>query len=267
MSLTVPVLRVPRTLPVLMCHSVPATGGPSGDLQVPLGELREQLRVLRDDGYTVTGLTEALDLGLREPGPRVVALTLDDGYADFLAVAELLADLGCGATLYVPTAHVGGQGMVRDAGRLLTWSELEDLAAAGVELGSHSHRHRPLDVLPAGEFRVQVDTSRAELYERLGVVARSFCYPHGYPVRRAAEVLGAAGYTNACVIGRRIAGPGDDVFAVPRLQLRPGLGAAGLRALISRGEPGVVPRLKRVAAPGWRVVRGLSLRVTGHELT
>ena len=115
MSLTVPVLRVPRTLPVLMCHSVPATGGPSGDLQVPLGELREQLRVLRDDGYTVTGLTEALDLGLREPGPRVVALTFDDGYADFLAVAELLADLGCGATLYVPTAHVGGQGMVRDA--------------------------------------------------------------------------------------------------------------------------------------------------------
>jgi peptidoglycan/xylan/chitin deacetylase (PgdA/CDA1 family) len=258
--------RVSARLPVLMYHSIPSGTSRDG-LQVPLRELREHLAVLRDDGFELTGLTAAMRICRRESERPVVALTFDDAYADFLGAAELLADLRCGATVYVPTAHVGGEGMIPGAGRLLDWAELAALPSGWIEIGSHSHVHRPLDVLPEEFFRDQVRTSRALLAERLGVQPDSFCFPHGYAGPRATRILRSEGYANACVVGRRVARAQDDVFAVPRMQVRPGLGPDGLRALIRRGEPGVVPHVKALASPGWRVARTLSLRVLGRELT
>jgi peptidoglycan/xylan/chitin deacetylase (PgdA/CDA1 family) len=258
--------RVPATLPVLMYHSV-SPGSSAGGLQVPLRELREHLAVLQDDGFELTGLTDALRICRGDPGRRVIALTFDDGYADFLAAAELLVDRGCGATLYVPTAHVGTEGMIPSAGRLLDWADLATLPLPLVEVGSHSHLHRPLDVLPDEFLRDQARTSRELLAERLGVQAVSFCFPHGYARSGAAPILRSEGYTTACVIGRRVASPRDDVFAVPRVQVRPGLTPDAMRALVRRGEPGIVPHLKAVAAPAWRLARAFSLRTLGREFT
>jgi peptidoglycan/xylan/chitin deacetylase (PgdA/CDA1 family) len=267
--------RLSFRLPVLMYHSVPAAGPAASDLQVPLGEFATHLSVLRDNGFTVVGLTRAVRLlatGCSETGrsetgrARPVALTFDDGYVDFLAAAELLAARACAATLYVSTNRMGGASTIPGSGRLLTWDELEMLPREWVEIGSHSHDHRPLDVLDYDLVAGQARASAERIAERAGGRPVSFCYPHGYCSAATARAVRAAGYTNACIVGRRVAGPGDDLFMLPRLQVRPGLGPQGLLDLVARGEPGWTPRVKRLASPGWRSARRVALRL-GRELT
>jgi hypothetical protein len=81
---------VTAVLPVLMYHSVPPSG--LGDrLAVPRPMVDRQWRVLRADGWNLRGLTEVLALARANPGARTISVTFDDGYADFIGVAELLS--------------------------------------------------------------------------------------------------------------------------------------------------------------------------------
>src|SRR5258708_37232004 len=72
---------------------------------------------------------------------RPVVLTFDDGYADFFTEAlPVLKRYGFVATLYVPTAFVGGtsrrlQPAGESARRMLTWDQLIEISASGVECG------------------------------------------------------------------------------------------------------------------------------------
>lgn len=258
-------------LAVLTYHSV--GGGWSGryaGLSVPVDRLREQLTALVDDGWSLTGLTDAL---AGDPAPRgpVVALTFDDGFTDFADhAAPLLHDLGVGATLYVPSRHLGGTARWLHGPEgetpILDETALRALAAAGVEIGSHAADHVPLDVLPAAEQAVQVTESRDRLEQVLGAPVRSLAYPHGYHSASVRAAVRRAGYDNACALGHRLHRPTDDRLAVQRLLIGPHHGAADVRRLVRRGPGGAAPGLKRLATPGWRLVRRAA-RAAGRTWT
>jgi peptidoglycan/xylan/chitin deacetylase (PgdA/CDA1 family) len=150
---------------------------------------------------------------------------------------------------------------------LLTWEEIAGLPAELVEVGSHAHHHRPLDVLGARDLAHEVRDSRRILQERTGRAPESFCYPHGYAGPRVRRAVRDAGFANACVVGRRVAEARDDPFAVPRLQVTAGHDEVGVRTLVRLGEPGMAPRVKRVAAAPWRVARRTVYATTGRILT
>jgi peptidoglycan/xylan/chitin deacetylase (PgdA/CDA1 family) len=261
-----------KTMPALMYHSVSAIGGPLRDLAVPPKRLAEQLTALSDAGYRLVGLSEALDLLAAGTPDRLVAVTFDDGYRNFLTEGvPVLAAAGARATLYASVGHLGEHAgwlgpWSPDFGRMLTWAELAEVAAAGVEVGNHSLIHHPLDVLPPAQLRDEVVRARDELQQRLGVAVRSFAYPHGYHGRRVRDVVAAAGHDNATEVGRRLHTPRDRRYAVPRLQPTPDHTGAALVALVAGGGPWLVPRLKRLAQPAWRVAR-LAARRSGRNLT
>src|SRR5215467_10231981 len=149
-----------------MYHSVSAAGGA---LAVPPWLLAEQLSSLRDAGYELVGLSEALD----RASPRLVAVTFDDGYRNFLtAGVPILQETNSRATLYASTGHLGAHADWLGAaaagfGPMLTWGELGEVAASGiVEIGNHSLVHHPLDVLPAAQLRREVLRSGDDLRER-----------------------------------------------------------------------------------------------------
>jgi peptidoglycan/xylan/chitin deacetylase (PgdA/CDA1 family) len=259
-------------LPALMYHSVSAVGGPLRDLAVPPARLAEQLAALTAAGYRLVGLSEALDRLDAGSTERLVAVTFDDGYADFLtAGVPALATAGAGATLYASTGHLGGDAgwlgrWSGDFGRMLTWDELAEVAAAGIEIGDHGFIHHPLDVLGPRTLRDETTRSHTELEQRLGRRVRSFAYPHGYHNRRVRRLVAELGYDNATEVGRRLYGPGDDRLAIPRLQPTPDVSGADLVALVAGGGPWLTPRLKRLARPVWRLVRRVA-RAAGRELT
>jgi peptidoglycan/xylan/chitin deacetylase (PgdA/CDA1 family) len=142
-----------------MYHSISTvTGGPLRHLAVPPALLTDQLVALREAGFTLLGLTEALRRHDTDPvGARVVAVTFDDGFANFLTGGlAALAAARARATLYLAVGHLG-RGPASWLGRrgevfgpLMDWSGVADVVAAGVEIGSHNMVHRPMDVLDPG---------------------------------------------------------------------------------------------------------------------
>ncbi|BCJ46760.1 polysaccharide deacetylase [Actinoplanes ianthinogenes] len=260
------------TLPALMYHSVSAVDGPLRDLAVPPDRLAEQLDALTAAGYRLVGLTQALDELRAGSTDKLLAVTFDDGYRDFLtAGVPALRSAGAGATLYASVGHLGGHAgwlgqWSPDFGPMLTWDELAEVAASGVEIGNHSLIHHPLDVLSPARLRDEVYRSREELEQRLQIEVRSFAYPHGYNSGRVREVVEAAGHDNATEVGYRVHTPRERRFAVPRFQPTPDHTGADLVALVEGQGPALVPALKRCAQPGWRLVRRVA-RAAGRNLT
>lgn len=89
-------------LPVLMYHSVPASGA-GGRLAVPRPLVDRQWRALRNEGWAIRGLTEAL----AGRDGSTVAVTFDDGYADLLGAAA-------------PAWRLARQAVYGATGRMLT---------------------------------------------------------------------------------------------------------------------------------------------------
>jgi peptidoglycan/xylan/chitin deacetylase (PgdA/CDA1 family) len=253
--------------PVLMYHSVPESDA-GGRLTVPRQLVDRQWRALKTEGWMLRGLTEALSLMQTNKATRVIGLTFDDGFADFIGVLDLLAKHDARATVYIPTSQPR-QSRFSDgvAHEWLSWAELASLPRDLVEVGSHAHLHRPLDILRQEDVDFEVSFSRRMLSERIGLDVTSFCYPNGYSSPRVRRTVSAAGYANACVVGRRLADPDGDQYKVPRLQVTSAHEESKIISLVCSGESGLAPPIKIAAHPAWRVVRQSVYRLTGHILT
>ena len=162
-------------------------------------------------------------------------------------------------TLYVPTAYVGGRsGWLREEGEhdrpMLSWSALKDVAAAGVEIGGHSHSHAQLDLLSTAAVRAEITACKAELEDGLGRSVRSFAYPFGYSRKAVRSALAAAGFDHACSV-RDLAYDGDDRWTVPRWTVTPDIDPAALLGLLDRPRTtsdSVRSGLRTVASYGLR---------------
>ncbi|MBS41962.1 MAG: polysaccharide deacetylase [Nocardioides sp.] len=258
-------------LPVLMFHSIGSPMPPAlADLTVPPALLDEQLGALREHGWRLRGLTEALD----DPAPDVLALTFDDGYRDFAdAAVDVLDRYDARATLYVPSDDLGGHAswMPPPADRLpvLGAADLRDLAdlpERTVEIGSHGAQHVPMDVLPRATATEHLARSKRVLEDATGRAVRSMCYPHGYHAAGLRRRVAACGYDNACEIGHRLHARDGDRFAVSRVLVGPQHDPDALLDLVAHGPAPLLPAVKRAAYPAWRWVRRAARR-TGRNLT
>jgi peptidoglycan/xylan/chitin deacetylase (PgdA/CDA1 family) len=228
-------------------------------MDVPASLLKRQLELLLSAGWSLLGQTQALEQHRLRPDSKNIGVTFDDAYSDAANAAQIVLELGGTCTIYAPTALVGTAGH-------LDWTSLRELKAQGVELGSHSHSHRAMDVLPEADLIRELVDSKETLRSETDATAASFCYPHGYTSRRVRKLAARAGYHNACIVGRRIAKPGDPLLALPRLQPTGAMSDQDFLRLVDRGEPGLGPLAKRLLAPGWRVARSTSMKF-GVELT
>ncbi len=167
--------------PVLMYHyiSVPPEDADAyrQDLSVTPEDFRAQMAYLAASGYTPISLYD-LNLALRwgtPLPPRPVVLTFDDGYRDFYEHAfPVLQELGFTATVFVITARL-------DAGdpAYLTWAQARELAAAGIDIESHTKDHPSLIGRDAEFLHYQIKGSLESIEAHLGRPAHLFCYPAG----------------------------------------------------------------------------------------
>ncbi len=221
---------------VLMYHSIAATTTPTfRRLTVEPTLFDEHLAALRQEQAEVIAFGD-VPAALAE-GRRAVAITIDDGLADAgEAACPALARHGLTATLFVPTAFVGMSASWlggEDSRRpMLSWAELGDLAQAGFEIGSHSHLHLAADVNPPELVRSDALASRTALEQNLGRSALSFAYPFGYHTADGRQAVREAEYAQACVVGGLPARPGNDRWALPRLQVDHGTTPEELVAMI-----------------------------------
>jgi peptidoglycan/xylan/chitin deacetylase (PgdA/CDA1 family) len=228
------------SVPILMYHAVaedPADA--TRRLSVSPRALEEQLVFLLEHGFT--GLTffdlaESFRVGAQLPSKPVV-LTFDDGYADFAEHAwPIMRRHGFPGTVFVTTGWIADSGD-RRAGepfdRMLQWSQIRELADAGVEIGAHTHSHPQLDQLGDDDLLRELKDSRADLEEHLGAPVRTMAYPYGYNSSRVRTAARAAGYHFAAVVGNRRATASHDGFMLPRLTIRRSTDVATFAAAVT----------------------------------
>lgn len=220
-------------LPILMYHGIEDAADRHAlsyhATSTPPSRFAEQMQWLADDGWRGLSVNEALAVA-KQPAAhdtrRPVALTFDDGQADFLTSAlPVLQRHHFSATLYLPTAFIGESRRHFQGRECITWTEARTIRAAGMELGAHTVTHpRLVDLCEAAIWNELVE-SRREIERRTGGAVRAFSYPYAFPsgrpdfVRRLCDLLPAAGYAHCAttMIGR--AEPEARVPLLPRLPI------------------------------------------------
>ncbi|RAY12539.1 polysaccharide deacetylase family protein [Actinomadura craniellae] len=198
-------------------HARPPAG--TADLAVHPEAFADQMALLAERGFTPVPFS-ALDTPARKP----IVITFDDGYADFHDHAlPVLAGRGFPATVFVTTgwlADAGADAAGRPLDRMLSWGQVREAAASGIEIGGHSHSHPQLDQLRDAALREELTRSKGLLEDRLGREVATLAYPYGYSSARVRRAARRAGYTAACAVANALAGARRDPLAVPRLTVR-----------------------------------------------
>jgi peptidoglycan/xylan/chitin deacetylase (PgdA/CDA1 family) len=76
--------------------------------------------------------------------------------------------------------------------QFMSWEQVRDMAAAGMDFGSHTHSHTPLARLDGRRQRAELADSRDVLEGELGTPVRSVAYPVGDATAYTAETCRAA---------------------------------------------------------------------------
>jgi peptidoglycan/xylan/chitin deacetylase (PgdA/CDA1 family) len=128
-----------------------------------------------------------VSVGLAGEGAGVV-LTFDDGGASAADIAARLERRGWRGHFFVTTSRIGTPAFA-------TADELRRLAAAGHDVGSHSHSHPSyMGRLDPTELAEEWTTSRRVLAEVLGEPPRTAAVPGGFLSRAVLEEAERAGY-------------------------------------------------------------------------
>lgn len=188
---------------ILMYHAVAEEAVDPNHLCVSPERFAAQMSWLDRQGLRGVGVGALLAARRAGRGERLVGITFDDGYRSVLSAAlPVLARHGFGATAFVLSdpeapANTWDQGTPWP---LLDADEVRQLAAAGIEIGSHGATHTRLPGLPAARLRAELVDSRAALCRLTGREVRGFAYPWGANDAAVRAAVAAAGYAYACAV-------------------------------------------------------------------
>jgi len=223
-----PNTQVSTALPILTYHNVarpPRHLRVYKSLYVGPGAFARQMWLLRRLGYTGLSMSAAMPYLRGEARGRVAIITLDDGYLDNLEAAlPILQRQGFSATCYVVSGSIGGHNhwdaeKLGIRKRLMTTEQLRAWHDGGMEIGAHSRTHPRLTQCDDAQLRDEVQGSKTELEDRLGIPVTQFCYPYGAADERVAACARAAGYAAATTTQRGRAVAGMDLWRLPRVQI------------------------------------------------
>lgn len=177
-----------QRIPILMYHSIGESVRPGRHPYYQTSTtgkvFEDHVRYLSENGYKTLGLREAVSIlpTIAQEESRYAVVTFDDGFADFYSQAfPILDKYGSTATMFLPTQYIGEtprQFMGRDC---LTWSQVRELARAGMSFGSHTVSHRMLSALDKRDLEYELSVSKQTIEQKLGQAIDSFAYPFAFP--------------------------------------------------------------------------------------
>jgi peptidoglycan/xylan/chitin deacetylase (PgdA/CDA1 family) len=173
---------------------------------VPERRFEAQMRYLKENGFNTITLDELSDfIELKDTiPPKSVVITVDDGWRPFYDIAyPILKKYGLKATLFLYTDFVGG-------GKAVTWDQVKEMAANGIEIHNHTKSHRNLTKIKKKEsfekyFRQvekEVMVGEQRLKQNAGIESRYLAYPYGDTNDLVVTLLKKRGYRAAFTVTR-----------------------------------------------------------------
>ena len=203
---------------ILTYHSLDRSGSA---ISVTPESFARQMHWLASQQVAVVSLDALLAL---PPSVPACAITFDDALQNVHDLAlPVLAARGWSATMFVPTAYVGGVNRWNITGRhpipplpVMDWDALGRLVDAGWHIGAHTRTHPSLPSLDDAALDEELEGSQADIVARLGLTPQWLAYPFG---DLSARVVARAArwYAGACTTELRALAVDDAPLAVPRL--------------------------------------------------
>ena len=197
----------PRRPRILLYHGICCLADDPNGTCTSVEHFRAQMRYLKLCNLRGVSMRELRRAAARGDARRLVGLTFDDGYENFLQAAlPILENLGFTATVFVVSGMLGEENdwehyhEPKPHLRLLTAEGIREVAARGMEVGSHSISHPKLAGLEPELLEWEVAESRRTLSELLDQPVEGFCYPYGNLDGAAVRAVRRAGYSYACAV-------------------------------------------------------------------
>jgi peptidoglycan/xylan/chitin deacetylase (PgdA/CDA1 family) len=211
-------LKLRDTPMIFMYHGVADVDEDPNQLCVSPARFAEQMAWLARHGLRGVGIAELVDAMRAGRQRGLVGLTFDDGYINVLDTAlPVLRQHGFGATAYIISDRLGGTNEWDEGPvwQLMTGDQVRELAAAGIEIGSHAATHMRLAGATPAQLTAEISESRTSLGAMLGTEIRGFAFPYGSMDAASRQAVRDAGYEYACAVEASTAEIG--LMALPRL--------------------------------------------------
>lgn len=215
-------------VPILAYHQV-------SDLpevySVDAAEFEQQMQYLAEHGYTAISLQELFAAGAEGLPDRPVIITFDDGYEDnYLTALPIMEKYKLKATVFVIASQVG-------QADYMSWEQLQAMQLHGMEIGSHTYTHAPLNELAPVQQWDELVRSKQLLEARLGQPVQFLAYPFGQYDQATLAALPQAGYTGACTGRPGLGTTGGDAYQLCRVNIpRPQYGLWEFRLRLLRAQ-------------------------------
>jgi peptidoglycan/xylan/chitin deacetylase (PgdA/CDA1 family) len=240
-------LKAGARVPILMYHSISdnlfGKSHPYYQINTSPDVFARQMRWLRHSGYKTMDLTEMLAaMAAGQDLSKTVVITFDDGYQDFYTDAlSVMKQCGFTATIFLATNRIQDNSVRVEGADYLTWREVRELHAEGIQFGSHTVTHPDLRSLGPEQIDYELGYSKETIEQKLGAPVESFSYPFAFPeedrdfTRYLVDTLENHGFENgvSTILGR--AKRSSNWFRLPRLPVNSWDDPSLLRAKLEGG--------------------------------
>ena len=204
----------PSGIPILNYHQINDVD--ENMLTVSTTEFETQMAWLEGNGYQTITVSELLDFleGKGSLPERPVLITFDDGYIDnYQCAFPILKKHNMKACIFLISEYVSLYP------NYLTWEQLAEMQASGIEFGSHTVDHNVLTELSPNSVNHELADSKNLLEKRLGRRIDVLAYPCGYTNEYIKSRVNASGYRAAFTVNLGNVHTGDDLYALNRVPI------------------------------------------------
>jgi len=201
-------------IPVLMYHYVRDASGEDEvgqKLSVSPQNFEAHLAWLKENDFKTLSLSDLADSDrtmlskINGEGYRPIVITFDDGYDNAYTQAfPLLKKYDFTGTFFIIRNFV-------DRAEYMNQSQIDALAKAGMEIGSHTLTHPDLTDLDSGQALAQITQSKLD--------SEVFCYPSGRYNDRIKDLVKDAGYVAAVTTKSGLVTQESRLFDLPRIRI------------------------------------------------
>lgn len=181
----------PKGVMILEYHRVNDDTANKDDYSLSRDEFQEQLNYFKENGYHTISLMDyvkAEKYGNELP-EKAIILTFDDGYEDnYTNMMPMVKAMDMKATMFVPVNYIGKK-------QYVNWQQLKEMQANGIEIGSHTANHIPLNQVDNLENEIKLSKLLME-WNGLKTIY-FFSYPNGVYTDESIKSLKANDYLAA----------------------------------------------------------------------